>query len=117
MIAHRVFLVPLMLFSTSAQLLHSIPPDFKPILNKIITRKENVKIAKATDSLKIEGHKAIARVIKHTDSDSPVARTVIIQNSPEAHKAFGVRNVPKNILRKSPPSSQKPHTTVENIKE
>lgn len=75
-----------------------------------------MKIAKATGSLQIEGHKAIARVIKHTDSDSPVARTVIIQNSPEAHKAFGVRNVPKNILRKFSQSSQKPHT-VENTKD
>ena len=65
-------------------------------------KKENSKIAKATDSLQIKGHKAIARVIKHTNSDSPVARTVIIQNSPEAHKAFGVRNVPKNVLRKFP---------------
>jgi len=100
MIAHRVFVVQLLVFSTTGQLLKNIPPDFQPILSKIIAQREKVKIAKATDSLQVEGHKAIARVIKHTDTDSPVARTVIIQNSPEAHKAFGVRNIPKKILKK-----------------
>merc|ERR1711881_549804 len=97
---HVAYVVPILIVSTTAQLLKSFPPDFKPILSKIIAEKDKVKIAKATESLQVEGHKAIARVIKHTNTDSPVARTVIIQNSPEAHRAFGVRNVPKNILRK-----------------
>ena len=93
----QVFVVQLLVFSTTGQLLKNIPPDFQPILSKIIAQREKVKIAKATDSLQVEGHKAIARVIKHTDTDSPVARTVIKQNSPEAHKAL----VSETLQRKS----------------
>jgi len=95
------YVVPLLVVSTSSQLLQRFPADFQPILSKIIAQKDKVKIAKATDTLEIKGHKAIARVIKHTNADSPVARTVIIQNSPEAHRAFGVRNAPKKSFFKS----------------
>ena len=81
----------------ASQLLEEIPADIQPILSKIMTGSKSRKIAKASDSLEVEGHKAIAKVIKHNDAGSRFARTVIIQNSPEAYQAFGVRNAPRNI--------------------
>ena len=38
----------------------------------------------------------LAKVVRH-DSDSPVSKTIIIQNNPEAHRAFGVKNPPKKF--------------------
>ena len=95
-------MLTLCIVSVSSQLLQNIPADFQPILSKIISEsKSKVKIAKASDTLEVKGHKAIARVIKHTDADSRFARTVIIQNSPEAYRAFGVRNAPNTVFVRS----------------
>ena len=92
----------LCIVSASSQLLENIPRDFQPILSKIISEsKSKVRIAKASNTLKVKGHQAIARVIKHTDADSRFARTVIIQNSQEAYRAFGVRNAPNKVLVRS----------------
>ena len=38
----------------------------------------------------------IAKVLKH-DNESPVSKTIIIQNNPRAHKIFGVRNPPQKF--------------------
>ena len=38
----------------------------------------------------------IAKVLKH-DKQSPVSKTIIIQNNPRAHKIFGVRNPPQRF--------------------
>ena len=38
----------------------------------------------------------LAKVVNH-EGDSPVSKTIIIQNNPRAHKAFGVRNPPKKF--------------------
>ena len=38
----------------------------------------------------------LAKVVRH-DSDSPVSKTIIIQNNPQAHRAFGVKNPPKKF--------------------
>ncbi len=46
----------------------------------------------------MEGHKPIARVIKHKNPENGVTRTVVIQNVPEAHQAFGIRNVPDGFF-------------------
>merc|ERR1719350_201352 len=102
MLSHVVCVLMLCTVSVSSQLLQSFPRDFQPILSKIISEsKSKVKIAKASDALEVKGYKAIARVIKHTDTDSRFARTVIIQNSPEAYRAFGVRNAPNTVLAHS----------------
>merc|ERR1711892_138396 len=96
------YAVTLCIAAASSQLLGYIPADLQPILSRIRGQSQaKVKIAKASGTLEVEGHKAIARVIKHTDANNPVARTVIIQNSPEAHRAFGVRNAPIKLLIKS----------------
>ena len=82
----------------ASQLLEEIPADIRPIFSKIMTGLQSkVKFAKASHILEVEGHKAIAKVIKHNDAGSRFARTVIIQNSPEAYQAFGVRNAPGKI--------------------
>merc|ERR1711892_894613 len=96
------YAVTLCIAAASSQLLEYIPADLQPVLSRIRGQSlAKVKIAKASGTLEVEGHKAIARVIKHTDANNPVARTVIIQNSPEAHRAFGVRNAPIKLLIKS----------------
>ena len=41
----------------------------------------------------------LAKVIQHNGSDSPYARTVVIQNTEQAFKAFGVKNIPQHIIR------------------
>ena len=38
------------------------------------------------------------QVIQHNSESSPYARTVVIQNTPQAFKAFGVKNIPRHIL-------------------
>ena len=38
------------------------------------------------------------QVIQHNSESSPYARTVVIQNTPQAFKAFGVKNIPRRIL-------------------
>ena len=80
-----------------------VPKDFRPILQAIDTdNKDKVKLAKAgggQKAAKLEGHKAIATVIKHKDRKGQgVAQTVLIPNSPEAHKAFGIKNVPRQFF-------------------
>ena len=37
-------------------------------------------------------------MIQHNGEDSPYVRTVVIQNTAQAFKAFGVKNIPKRIL-------------------
>ena len=37
-------------------------------------------------------------MIQHNSETSPYVRTVVIQNTPQAFKAFGVKNVPKRIV-------------------
>ena len=38
------------------------------------------------------------QVIQHNGEDSPYVRTVVIQNTAQAFKAFGVKNIPQRIL-------------------
>ena len=40
----------------------------------------------------------LLQVIQHNSESSPYARTVVIQNTPQAFKAFGVKNIPRHIL-------------------
>ena len=37
-------------------------------------------------------------MIQHNSESSPYARTVVIQNTPQAFRAFGVKNIPRYIL-------------------
>ena len=71
-----------------------IPNEFNSIVSTIENKtKKQIKIEKAIKNKSNKRNNAIASVIKH--SDSPIAQTVVIQNTPEAHKAFGVRNAPR----------------------
>ena len=50
---------------------------------------------------------SLAKVVNH-DGDSPVSKTIIIQNTPRAHKAFGVKNPPRKFSNRHRASHQKP---------
>jgi len=118
---HWVILFMCLATFASSQLLDEFPEDFEPVLSKLhVDSPEKVKIAKAVENLEVEGHKAIAKVIKHTNPKSRIARTVIIQNSPEALKAFGVRNVPSTYQwekrKRSINSKRKSYVTQEKSK-
>ena len=89
----------------ACQLLETIPKDIEPLLSRML-KGTKVKIAKANEGLVVDGHQPIAKVIKHTDRDSRLARTVIIHNTPEAFRAFGVRNAPGDVYEKSENASK-----------
>ena len=72
-----------------------VPKEFRPILSKIDREaQDRVKFVKGGPGTKLVGHRPIARVIKHRGEENPVSRTVVIENSPEAHQVFGIRNAP-----------------------
>ena len=76
------------------------PQEFKNIFGAIKQEtKPNIKLAKVGPGVELEGHKPIAHVIKHGNQEDGVSRTVVIQNIPEAHKAFGIKNVPKQFFK------------------
>merc|ERR1719312_254191 len=103
-----VFIFSAFLAVSYSQLLEDIPADFEPVLSKMVADTQSkVKIAKAKNGLEVEGHKAIARVIRHTNPESRIARTVIIENTPEALRAFGVKNIPKRFAKRSKNTKQK----------
>ena len=76
------------------------PKEFQNIFGAIKQEtKPNIKLAKVGPGVELEGHKPIAHVIKHGNQEDGVSRTVVIQNIPEAHKAFGIKNVPKQFFK------------------
>ena len=76
--------------------LDSLPVEFDTILSKIgKSANKRIQIKRAQQSEINQSEKAIARVVKH--KDNPISQTVFIKNSPEAHKALGVRNAPNEI--------------------
>ena len=73
------------------------PAKFESIVSKLNKAdKMHVKIEKVKRK-KLETTKAIASVIKHKNKD--IAQTVVIHNTPEAHRVFGVRNIPQKFLK------------------
>ncbi|QQP53221.1 Putative LOC101165754, partial [Caligus rogercresseyi] len=44
---------------------------------------------------------SLARVIKHNNSESSIGQTIIIRNTPEAIKLFGIKNIPKDFFLRS----------------
>merc|ERR1711902_194418 len=84
---------------------HKIRPDTrttavrKHIINKLSPEtKGKVLIARADEDIEVEPQQTLAKVIQHNGEDSPYVRTVVIQNTAQAFKAFGVKNIPKRIL-------------------
>ena len=64
----------------------------------VIDFQRKVQIARADQNVEVEPHQTLAKVIEHNDEDSPYVRTVVIQNTPQAYRAFGVKNIPRYIL-------------------
>merc|ERR1711971_1034466 len=67
---------------------HKLSPD----------TRGKVLIARADEDVEVEPQQTLAKVIQHNGEDSPYVRTVVIQNTAQAFKAFGVKNIPKRIL-------------------
>ena len=73
--------------------------NFKQIISKLSPEtQDKVLIARADEKIDVEPHQTLAKVIQHNSETSPYVRTVVIQNTPQAFKAFGVKNVPKRIV-------------------
>merc|ERR1719189_3407228 len=92
-----------------------IRKNFRPIISQLSRdTQDKVLIARADSDPGVEPSQTLAKVIQHNNKDSPYARTVVIQNTPQAFRAFGVKNIPQHILqswarykRRSPASASK----------
>merc|ERR1719411_596824 len=72
---------------------------FRPIISKLSPdTQDKVLIARADQEHGVTPHQTLAKVIQHNNRDSPYARTVVIQNTAQAFRAFGVKNIPQHIL-------------------
>merc|ERR550517_1997501 len=72
-----------------------VPARFRHLLAKLAPDTAGrVQIARAEQQL--PAHLTLARVIQHNSPHTAYARTIVIQNTPQAHRAFGVRNVPSS---------------------
>merc|ERR1712018_720689 len=79
----------------------NILKTFRPIISKLTPDTQNkVLIARADSDHGVSPHQTLAKVIQHNASDSPYARTVVIQNTKQAFRAFGVKNVPQHIIQR-----------------
>ena len=80
------------------------------ILSKLKNEsKSKIKIEKAENGRKHQNNQPIAKVLKH--KDKPISHTILIKNTPEAHKLFGIRNAPN--LAGSPLAISTPRTKEE----
>ena len=67
--------------------------QFKAILSKLNSDfRSKIKIEKADSDNDHKNSGALAKIIKH--KNSPVSHTILIKNTPEAHKIFGIKNPP-----------------------
>merc|ERR1712242_35410 len=73
---------------------------FRPIISQLSpATQDKVLIARADSQPAVEPSQTLAKVIQHNSRDSPYARTVVIQNTPQAFRAFGVKNIPEHIIQ------------------
>merc|ERR1712062_449952 len=77
-----------------------IRKNFRPIISQLSPdTQDKVLIARADSEPGVEPAQTLAKVIQHNNRDSPYARTVVIQNTPQAFRAFGVKNIPQHIIQ------------------
>merc|ERR1711953_919525 len=77
-----------------------IRKNFRPIISRLSPDTQNkVLIARADSEPGVEPSQTLAKVIQRNNKDSPYARTVVIQNTPQAFRAFGVKNIPQHIIQ------------------
>ena len=57
-----------------------------------------------------------AKVIENSEKDGIIQRTVIIKNTPEAHRVFGVKNAPLDMLKSQKITSTEKETFNKNDK-
>merc|ERR1712223_643359 len=78
----------------------SLRQNFRPIISRLSPDTQNkVLIARADSEPGVAPSQTLAKVIQHNSRDSPYARTVVIQNTPQAFRAFGVKNIPQHIIQ------------------
>merc|ERR1719400_759521 len=103
-----------------------IRKNFRPIISRLSPdTQDKVLIARADSDPGVEPSQTLAKVIQHNNKDSPYARTVVIQNTPQAFRAFGVKNIPQHIIqswarykRRSPASaSTHPEREEDNLED
>merc|ERR1719436_724290 len=104
-----------------------IRKNFRPIISQLSRdTQDKVLIARADSDPGVEPSQTLAKVIQHNNRDSPYARTVVIQNTPQAFRAFGVKNIPQHILqswarykRRSPASASRnqPEKEEDNLED
>merc|ERR1712203_928046 len=77
-----------------------IRKNFRPIISQLSPdAQDKVLIARADSEPGVEPRQTLAKVIQHNNRDSPYARTVVIQNTPQAFRAFGVKSIPQHIIQ------------------
>ena len=78
----------------------SLRQNFRPIISRLSPdTQDKVLIARADSEPGVAPSQTLAKVIQHNSRDSPYARTVVIQNTPQAFRAFGVKNIPQHIIQ------------------
>merc|ERR1712223_152487 len=81
----------------------SLRQNFRPIISRLSPdTQDKVLIARADSEPGVAPSQTLAKVIQHNSRDSPYARTVVIQNTPQAFRAFGVRTSPSTSSRAGP---------------
>ena len=97
---------------------HSLRQNFRPIISQLSPDTQNkVLIARADSQPGVEPSQTLAKVIQHNRRDSPYARTVVIQNTPQAFKAFGVKNIPQHIIQSWARYKRRTEREEENLEE
>ena len=72
---------------------HDVNKQFKAILSQLNSDfRSKIKIEKADIDNDQKNAVALAKIIKHKNSS--VSHTILIKNTPEAHKIFGIKNAP-----------------------
>ena len=88
---------------------HSVNKQFKAILSQLNSDfRSKIKIEKADIDNDRKKAAALAKIIKHKNSS--VSHTILIKNTPEAHKIFGIKNAPAF-------KEEELHTTEEELHE
>ena len=88
---------------------HGVNKQFKAILSRLNSDfRSKIKIEKADIDNDRKKAAALAKIIKHKNSS--VSHTILIKNTPEAHKIFGIKNAPAF-------KEEELHTTEEELHE
>ena len=76
-----------------------LPARFRHLLAKLAPDTAGrVQIARAEEQQQLPAHLTLARVIQHNSPDTTYARTIVIQNTPQAHRFVEVESVAAGLV-------------------